>query len=72
MILNLKLEVGVTNASLLQQTITDLHTQGKAGSCALTDMAEAAAEIINADIPLSDAGLELVHWESDEGDEEDT
>ena len=68
MILNLKLEVGVINEALLQQTIRTLHQQGAATEASLTDMSEAAAEVINANIPLADAGLELVHWEAEEED----
>ena len=60
--------MGVTNIPLLQQTIRDLHHQGQAAECALNDLSEAAAEVINNDIPLSDAGLELIHWEAEEAE----
>ena len=63
-IVEVRLEIEVLNHELLAQTIRQLHAQGRAAEVALTDDAEAAAEVINAGIPFGDAGLELVHWET--------
>ena len=64
MIVNLKIEVGVVDSALFDQAIKELRDQGLAPKGVANNPAEAIGELIAADIPFRDAGLELIHWES--------
>lgn len=64
MIVTLSIEVEVEDHDVLTTVVQELFDAGRAPVGALEDTAEAVGEVLNADIPLRDAGLSLVHWEA--------